>query len=78
MDFFNRQDDVLYAEQCSVKDLAAKYQTPLYVYSRATIERHWHAFDQAAAATEHLICYAVKSQLQYCHSKCVSSFRKRF
>ncbi|QBY04061.1 diaminopimelate decarboxylase [Thalassotalea sp. HSM 43] len=61
MDFFNRQDDVLYAEQCSVKDLAAKYQTPLYVYSRATIERHWHAFDQAAAATEHLICYAVKA-----------------
>ncbi|WOH36851.1 diaminopimelate decarboxylase [Thalassotalea fonticola] len=61
MDFFNRQNNSLYAEDCSVTELAKTYGTPLYVYSRATIERHWHAFDQAAKDRKHLICYAVKA-----------------
>ncbi|OUS28121.1 diaminopimelate decarboxylase [Thalassotalea sp. 42_200_T64] len=61
MDFFNRQNDSLFAEDCSVTELANTYGTPLYVYSRATIERHWHAFDQAAKEMKHLICYAVKA-----------------
>ncbi|WP_448549501.1 diaminopimelate decarboxylase [Thalassotalea fusca] len=61
MDYFNRQGDTLFAEQCSVQQLAQHYGTPLYVYSRATIERHWHAFDQAAGNVDHLICYAVKA-----------------
>ncbi|MEW6999055.1 diaminopimelate decarboxylase [Colwelliaceae bacterium BS250] len=61
MDFFNRQNDSLFAEQCSVTELANTYGTPLYVYSRATIERHWHAFDDAAKEMKHLICYAVKA-----------------
>ncbi|WNC71957.1 diaminopimelate decarboxylase [Thalassotalea psychrophila] len=61
MDFFNRQNNSLYAEDCSVTELASTYGTPLYVYSRATIERHWHAFDQAAKDMKHLICYAVKA-----------------
>ena len=61
MDFFNRQNNSLYAEDCSVTELAKTYGTPLYVYSRATIERHWHAFDQAAKDMKHLICYAVKA-----------------
>lgn len=41
--------------------LAEQYGTPLYVYSRATLERHWHAFDSALAEHPHLICYAVKA-----------------
>jgi len=61
MDFFNFKQDQLFAEELAVKDLARDYQTPLYVYSRATIERHWHAFDQAAGQQPHLICYAVKA-----------------
>ncbi|MGB1262314.1 MAG: diaminopimelate decarboxylase [Cognaticolwellia sp.] len=61
MDFFNRKQNSLYAEQCSVTALARQYKTPLYVYSRATIERHWHAFDQAAGEQPHLVCYAVKA-----------------
>lgn len=61
MDFFNRQKEHLFAEQCSIKELAAHYGTPLYVYSRATIERHWHAFDLAAKGMDHLVCYAVKA-----------------
>lgn len=61
MDYFNRKDGVLFAEDCAVADLADNYGTPLYVYSRATIERHWHAFDQAAGQRPHLVCYAVKA-----------------
>ena len=61
MDFFNRKQHSLYAEQCQVTELAKQYGTPLYIYSRATIERHWHAFDQAAGDRPHLVCYAVKA-----------------
>ncbi|MDO6764396.1 diaminopimelate decarboxylase [Agarivorans sp. 1_MG-2023] len=61
MDFFSYQNEQLNAEQCSVADLAHTHGTPLYVYSRATIERHWKAFDNAAGERPHLICYAVKA-----------------
>lgn len=61
MDFFNYKNTSLYAEDCAVAQLAQQYSTPLYVYSRATIERHWHAFDQAAGDQPHLVCYAVKA-----------------
>ncbi|WP_321408143.1 diaminopimelate decarboxylase [Tolumonas auensis] len=62
MDFFNyREDGELLAEQCAVSELVAQYGTPLYIYSRATIECHWKAFDAAAGDVPHLICYAVKA-----------------
>jgi diaminopimelate decarboxylase len=61
LDYFNFQGDALFAEQLSISELAKTYGTPLYVYSRATIERHWRAFDDAAATQKHLICYAVKA-----------------
>lgn len=62
MDHFNyQQDGQLWAEDVPLTQLAEQYGTPLYVYSRATLERHWHAFDQAVAAHPHLICYAVKA-----------------
>jgi len=61
MDHFNFKNNELFAEEVSITDIAAQYGTPLYVYSRATIERHWHAFDQAAGSQKHLICYAVKA-----------------
>lgn len=62
MDFFNyRTDGELMAEECVVTQLATQHGTPLYVYSRATIERHWKAFDAAAGSVPHLICYAVKA-----------------
>ncbi|MCD8548805.1 MAG: diaminopimelate decarboxylase [Aeromonadaceae bacterium] len=62
MDFFNYRDDgVLCAEGCALPELVAQHGTPLYVYSRATIERHWRAFDSAAGEVPHLICYAVKA-----------------
>ncbi|ENM5722620.1 diaminopimelate decarboxylase [Vibrio mimicus] len=62
MDYFNYQDDgQLWAEQVPLADLANQYGTPLYVYSRATLERHWHAFDKSVGDYPHLICYAVKA-----------------
>jgi diaminopimelate decarboxylase len=61
VDFFNYNENQLYAEECSVNELAKTHGTPLYIYSRATIERHWHAFDQAAGERPHLVCYAVKA-----------------
>lgn len=61
MDHFTYQNHQLCAEQVSLADIAAEHQTPCYVYSRATIERHWKAFDDAASAHPHLICYAVKA-----------------
>ncbi|MCD8559772.1 diaminopimelate decarboxylase [Shewanella xiamenensis] len=61
MDHFLYQDNTLYAEGCRVNDLAQQYGTPLYIYSRATLERHWHAFNNAVADHPHLVCYAVKA-----------------
>ena len=61
MDFFDYRDNALYAEEVPVSAIAEEFGTPCYVYSRATLERHWHAFDQAFADKPHLICYAVKA-----------------
>lgn len=61
MDYFNYKDGVLCAEDLDIPGLAQRFGTPLYVYSRATIERHWRAFDTSLADTDHLVCYAVKA-----------------
>ncbi|KIE18913.1 diaminopimelate decarboxylase [Vibrio sinaloensis] len=62
MDYFNYQDDgQLWAENVALSDLAQQYGTPLYVYSRATLERHWNAFDKSVGDHPHLVCYAVKA-----------------
>lgn len=61
MDYFNYRNDELYAEEIPVQDLVYKYGSPCYIYSRATLERHWHAFDRAFGDHRHLICYAVKA-----------------
>ena len=62
MDHFNYQNDGrLFAEGLPIEKIIEKAGTPAYIYSRATIERHWNAFDQAAGDHPHLICYAVKA-----------------
>ncbi|MGR5559428.1 diaminopimelate decarboxylase [Vibrio fortis] len=62
MDYFNYQDDgQLWAENVALSQLAEQYGTPLYVYSRATLERHWNAFDSSVGEHPHLVCYAVKA-----------------
>ncbi len=61
MDHFTYQHDELYAEQVSVKSIVERWGTPCYIYSRATLERHWHVFDAALGKHQHMICYAVKA-----------------
>lgn len=61
MDYFNYRGESLYAEDVSVSALAEQFGTPCYVYSRATIERHWKAFDESFGQHPHLVCYAVKA-----------------
>lgn len=61
MDFFNYQDNRLFVENVAVEDIAHEHGTPCYIYSRATFERHWHAFNDALSAHDHLVCYAVKA-----------------
>lgn len=61
MDFFQYKNNQLMAENLPVKQLAEQFGTPLYVYSRATLERHWHAFNNAFGEHPNLVCFAVKS-----------------
>lgn len=61
MDYFYYSDQQLFAEDIAVADIANKHSTPCYIYSRATIERHWYAFDGAFSEKNHLVCYAVKA-----------------
>ena len=61
MDHFEYRNSRLFAEDVPVADIAATVGTPCYIYSRATIERHWRAFDHAFADHPHLVCYAVKA-----------------
>ncbi len=61
MDYFNYKHGQLFAEDVALKDIAKQYGTPCYVYSRATLERHYHAFNDAFGNQPHLICYSVKA-----------------
>ena len=61
MDYFNYRNNELFAEDVAVQDIVYKYGSPCYIYSRATLERHWKAFELAFGDHPHLICYAVKA-----------------
>ena len=61
MDHFEYRGGRLYAEEVSLAAIAQEVGTPCYVYSRATLERHWRAFDEALGSYPHLICYSVKA-----------------
>ncbi|MCB1656712.1 MAG: diaminopimelate decarboxylase [Moraxellaceae bacterium] len=61
MSVFNYSNGSLMAENTSVAQLAQQFGTPLYVYSRAALEQHYRAFDEAFASVPHQVCYAVKA-----------------
>lgn len=61
MDYFNYRGNRLHAEGVPLTDIAERFGTPCYVYSRATLERHWRAFDRSFGDHPHLICLAVKA-----------------
>ena len=61
MDHFLYTNGVLHAEDVAIPEIAAAVGTPFYVYSAATLTRHFRLFDEALAGTEHLVCFAIKS-----------------
>jgi len=61
MDHFSYQHGQLYAEKIPLADIANEVGTPAYVYSRATLSRHYQAFENALDGIPHLVCYAVKA-----------------
>jgi len=61
MDFFNFRRGRLYCEDLSVEDLAAKYSTPLYIYSLKTFVRHLRKLSEAFGNLPHIVCYAAKA-----------------
>lgn len=61
MDHFNYHDGVLFAEQVPLTRIAAEHGTPCYVYSKATLARHFRAYADALGSHPNLICYAVKA-----------------
>jgi diaminopimelate decarboxylase len=61
MHHFHYLDGVLHAEDVNLSSLADDVGTPFYVYSNATLERHYQVMDKAFEGTEHLICYAMKA-----------------
>ncbi|UOA32638.1 Diaminopimelate decarboxylase [Sulfitobacter sp. DSM 110093] len=61
MDHFLYKDGVLHAEDVSLAEIAAAVGTPVYVYSTATLLRHFHLFDDALSGMDHLVCYAMKA-----------------
>jgi len=61
MDHFLYQNGTLYAEDVPVAEIAAEVGTPFYLYSTATLSRHYRLFDEALDGMEHLVCYAMKA-----------------
>ncbi len=61
MDHFLYKNGELHAEDVRIAEIAEKVGTPFYVYSTATLERHFQVFDEALDGMEHLVCFAMKS-----------------
>ena len=61
MDHFLYRNGVLHAEDVALTEVAAVVGTPFYVYSTATLERHYRLFEEALSPLPHLVCFAVKS-----------------
>ncbi len=58
---FTRHQGELRAEEVPLSDIAARYGTPTYVYSRAAITANYHAYTEALAGCAHRVCFAVKA-----------------
>jgi len=61
MHHFKYRDNALFCEDVPVKHIADKIGTPFYLYSHATLTRHFQAFSKAFAGIDHLICYSAKA-----------------
>ena len=61
MDHFLYRNGILHAEDVAIPEIAAAVGTPFYVYSTATLERHYRLFTEALSPLPHLVCFAIKS-----------------
>lgn len=61
MHHFQRRNGELYAEDVPLREIAARVGTPCYVYSLATLQRHYRVFHSAFEAIDHLVCFSVKA-----------------
>ncbi|MEJ2473399.1 MAG: diaminopimelate decarboxylase, partial [Desulfobacterales bacterium] len=61
MHHFHYRHDELFCEDVAVREIAEAVGTPFYLYSRATLERHFRAFDGAFANTNRLVCFSAKA-----------------
>jgi diaminopimelate decarboxylase len=61
LDHFQYSDGMLLSEDVSLSDIAEDVGTPFYVYSNATLERHYNAFAQAFDGLDTMVCYSVKA-----------------
>lgn len=61
MDFFEYRNGELFAEGVPIQRIAREVGTPVYLYSLATLRRHYRVFDEAFATSPHLVCFAVKA-----------------
>ncbi len=61
MDHFQYRDGTLFAEEVSVSNIASQFGTPCFIYSRATLIRHLHAYAGSLSDISHLICYGMKA-----------------
>lgn len=61
MHHFTYKNEQLYCEEVALADIAAQVGTPVYVYSQATLERHYRVFDEAFRDHDHLVCFSVKA-----------------
>ena len=61
MDHFLYREGELYAEDVRIADIAASVGTPFYLYSTATLPRHFQLFDEALNGMDHMVCYAMKA-----------------
>ncbi|MDO9567453.1 MAG: diaminopimelate decarboxylase [Candidatus Desulfaltia sp.] len=61
MHHFNYRDNELYCEDIPVQTIAQKVGTPFYLYSHATLKRHFMAFNEAFDGTRRLVCFSAKA-----------------
>jgi len=61
MNHFTYREDELYCENVAVQKIAAEIGTPFYLYSHATLTRHFKAFSEAFAGMKKLICFSAKA-----------------
>ena len=61
MNHFQYRDGILYAEDVPVPEIAKAVGTPFYVYSTATLERHYRVFSEAFGDVDAMVCYAMKA-----------------